>query len=278
MLFSLEQVMLDGFRPPLCPGHVIFSSFGNDSIALIWWAHTHGVEDVVVAFSDTGWAAAWWLERVGRARAWVESLGFTFVHIPSRGMVDLIHWKKAWPRNGIQFCTLHLKIIPAREWLARHDPEGEATCMVGVRRAESRARRVWPEWQEESDNHGGRSLWAPLVTYSDEERDELLAAAGWAPLPHRSMECYPCINSSRMDLRQLTPERVSYIEALEQGMGHTSNGHLRTMFRPKKFMGAVGIREVHRWAEAERGQYRRLKLAEPALGPGGGCDSGMCAL
>lgn len=50
--------------------HLIFASYGNDSIALIQWAHERGLPDVHVAYGDTGWAAAW---AVARAAAWAAS-------------------------------------------------------------------------------------------------------------------------------------------------------------------------------------------------------------
>ena len=56
--------------------NVIFSSYGNDSIALIWWAYQKGLKGVIVAHSDTGWSADWWAARVAKATAWTESLGF----------------------------------------------------------------------------------------------------------------------------------------------------------------------------------------------------------
>ena len=40
--------------------HLIFASYGNDSIALIQWAHERSLPDVHVAYTDTGWAADWW--------------------------------------------------------------------------------------------------------------------------------------------------------------------------------------------------------------------------
>ena len=47
--------------------YVIFASYGNDSIALIQWAHERGLQGVHVAYSDTGWAAPWWAARVEQA-------------------------------------------------------------------------------------------------------------------------------------------------------------------------------------------------------------------
>ena len=245
-----------------------FASYGNDSIALIEWLREHRASaNVTTVYSDTKWAAPWWQDRVDRAEAWVRSIGFKTARIESEGFAPLAIRKKGFPRNGMQFCTSELKIAPAMRWLDVHDPEKEAVCAVGVRREESRSRSSWPEWVEESDKHGGRSLWAPLVTYTRERRDELVVRAGFDVLPHRSMECFPCINSNRADLRLLDEARVAEIEALEHSMGVSSEGKPRTLFRPYRHQGAVGVREVLRWAHSDRGGY------EP---PGSGCDSGFC--
>jgi len=100
--------------------YVIFASYGNDSIALIQWAHERGLKNVVVAHGETGWAAQWWGGRVTQAEAWVRRLGFVPVRIHSEGMEALVARKKAWPRGGggrFQFCTAALKEMPAQQWL-----------------------------------------------------------------------------------------------------------------------------------------------------------------
>ena len=40
----------------------------------------------------------------------------------------------------------------------------------------------------------------------------------------------------------------------------------KTFFRPYRYMGAVGIREIIRWAQAGHGKYE----------PRAACDSGFC--
>jgi hypothetical protein len=89
------------------------------------------------------------------------------------------------------------------------------------------------------------------------------------------MECFPCINSNRADLRLLAEDesRVAFIENLEAEMGHTSKGKPRTMFRPYRYMGATGIREIIRWAQSDPGKFD----IDDGTG-GGGCYSGQCGL
>lgn len=241
--------------------HVIFSSFGNDSIALIQWAIERELKDVFVVYSNTQWSHRDWPARVEKAKVWLAGVGFSFEEIESEGMVNLVLRKRGWPRHGMHFCTEELKIKPAFAWLEAKDPNKEAVCLVGIRREESFGRSQFPEWTEQSPRHGNRSLWAPLVNVKAAERDVLITKAGFDVLPHRSFECYPCINSNKAQLKLVSEDRIELIERIENTLGPG-----RTMFRPQSKMGAVGIREVVKWAHSERGEYE----------PKTGCDSGFC--
>lgn len=251
------------------PAYIIFTSGGNDSIALTQWAHEQGLKDVVVGYSNTGWAADFWAARIQKVRAWVNGLGYQFVEIGSEGMLALVDRKKAWPANSPKFCTYELKILPAKRWMDSVDPDAEAICLVGVRREESPARANWPEHEADSENHGGRDLWAPLVRHTEAMRNALLERAGWEVLPYRSKECFPCVNANRDDLRMLSeyPERMQLIADKEAAMGPK-----RSMFRPHRFHNAVGIEEVVRWAKYSPGQYvaGQADLLD--------CGSGMCGI
>ena len=227
--------------------NIIFASYGNDSIALIQWAHEQQLPNVYAAYSYTGWSADWWIDRVIKGVQWAESLGFTPVTLASEGLPDLSRRKKAWPRGGggkFQFCTMELKEIPARNWMDEVDPDAEAVCYIGIRREESANRANFPEYVECSERHGGRQLRAPLATYTDDMRNALLAKTPFKPLPHRSKECWPCVNARKAELKLLDEPTIQKIEALEQELGVNSKGNARVMFSPKRHNGAIGIRAV----------------------------------
>jgi 3'-phosphoadenosine 5'-phosphosulfate sulfotransferase (PAPS reductase)/FAD synthetase len=229
--------------------YVISSSYGNDSVALIQLAHEQGLKDVSVIFVDTGWAAVGWLDRVVRLEAWVESLGFTAVHISSdMTFEELILKKKGFPSQRYQWCSGILKGLPFLTWIDELDPDCQSVVMIGKRREESQERADTPEFIDASDYHGGRKIWHPLYLHTEQMRDDLLGRAGVKKLPHRSKECSPCVNANRTDLRQLTEEDILRVKALEEKTG-------KTMFRPKKHGGAKGIRRVIAWAYSEKGQY-----------------------
>lgn len=229
--------------------NVISSSYGNDSIALIQWAIAAGLPDVTVCYIDTGWAGMGWMDRVEAGERFASERGFKTVRIrPEVQFSDLMRIKKGFPNQRFQWCSAQLKGIPFLNWLDGVDPEGKAVVLVGKRRAESQERAATPEFIESSDYHGGRKLWHPLYGHTDAERDALLALAGFEPLPHRSLECDPCVNSNRADMRRLSLADIVKTAALEAEVG-------KTMFRPARHNGAKGIREVVEWAKYSRGQF-----------------------
>lgn len=249
--------------------HVIFASYGNDSIALIQHSFERGLKDVVVVYNDTGWAASWWPERVDKAETWVHSLGFQTHQTKGEGMLGLVSRKKAWPRGGggkYQFCTKTLKEEPSLAWLEKVDPCGDAICLIGIRREESANRTNFPMFVDESEAHGGRSLEAPLVLHTEVDRNALLAKTPFSPLPHRSKECYPCVNARKHEIAALPPEKLATIREKETEMGVNSKGNPRVMFSPKRHKGATGIDAVFAWATVEKNKD------EPVTG----CDGGWC--
>jgi len=249
--------------------HIIFSSYGNDSVALIQYCAERDLQDVVVVFSDTGWAADYWLARVSQAEKWVKTLGFKHDRTQSEGMAGLLKRKKAWPRGGggrFQFCTESLKKLPARDWLSDNDPDNIATCLTAVRRCESANRLTAPEWTTASEDHGGRELWQPLVRHSDAQRNALIEKTPFPVLPYKSKECWPCVNAGKRELKHLEPERLNLIEAMEVDMGVNSKGNARVMFSPARHSGAVGIRAVV--DDAKRGTSDLLPVRI--------CHSGWC--
>jgi len=244
--------------------YCISSSYGNDSVALIQLAHEQGLKDVTITYSDTGWGSVEWPDRVNKCEEWAHSFGFrTHRVVANMQFEELMQFKKGFPSQRYQWCSALLKIIPFLSWLDEADPNLKTTILIGLRRAESKERANTPEVIEKSERHGDRKVWFPLATYTDEQRNELLNRAGFSVLPHRSMECAPCINANRNDLRGLSEKDIARVENLENKVG-------KNMFRTKRHGGANGIREVIQWANSERGKYNKQQNTLF------NCDSGMC--
>lgn len=229
--------------------HVISASYGNDSMAMLQWAHEHCIQDVTVAYCDTGWAAPGWELRVAEGEALAQRLGFKTVQLQSMGMEALVKMKSGFPMHGQQFCTAWLKGLPFLQWIDDMDPECSAIVMIGKRRVESEGRKGTPEWVEASEYHGGRKVWHPLYLHSDDTRDALLRRACVEKLLHRSDECSPCANANRGDLRRLSGRQIGKLAALEEAVG-------QPMFREATHGGAQGIEQAVRWAKYSPGQYK----------------------
>lgn len=281
-----EPVVVARYDGPV-PDFVISVSYGNDSLAMIQWAHENSLDafgNVVVAYCDTGWAAPGWERRIELGEAFARGLGFHTVNVKSIGMQELVRMRKGFPGNGLQFCTAHLKGVPYLMWLDEVDPEFKATTLIGKRRAESAERANTPEYVEASDYHGGRRLWHPLFEHDDAQRNALLARAGMVPmpaglplskhdrlyvLPHRSLECNPCVNANRGDFLRLTPYEMARVRDLEVEIG-------KPMFRPERF-NAVGIYGVVMWArhgkrhDADPSDVAKYSLKDTINEPASGC-------
>lgn len=229
--------------------YLLSASYGNDSIAMIQWAHERELNGVHVVYCDTGWSSDRWPERIESGEELAVKYGFTIHRTkPAMQFEDLMRKKKGFPNTKYQWCSAFLKGIPLDDFSISIDPDCMATVMIGKRRAESVERSDIPEFIDTSEYHGGRRVWHPLYLHSEEERNELVGRSGMPLLPHRSQECDPCVNANRGDIRRLTAERIIRVEALESDVGNT-------FFKPAKHGSAVGIREVHKWACSGRGKY-----------------------
>jgi 3'-phosphoadenosine 5'-phosphosulfate sulfotransferase (PAPS reductase)/FAD synthetase len=244
--------------------HLLSSSCGNDSVAMLYKALRDGVPGLQVVYCHTGWAAEWWPNRIERVRAYCGRHGVPFVHLqPVNDFSALMIERKGFPMPGKTWCSFWLKAMPFLLWADQIDPECKATILIGKRRDESYARRDTPAVIESSENHGGRRVEHPLAFVDEWERDEMCAAAGFEVLPTRSQECAPCVNANRTDMRALSGTEIVRTISLERKVG-------QNMFRPHHHMGAKGFEQVMVWARSPRGKY------EPPDAPSIGCTEGYC--
>ena len=229
--------------------NIISASYGNDSLALIQLAAEAKWPNVLVVYIATGWAGVGWDKRVHECEAYAKSLGFQVVRIEAAlPFVELMKLKGGFPNQRYQWCSGFLKGLPFLDLLEKCDPKGKATIHIGKRRDESKERASTPKRIKRSAYHGDRKLVHMLYKHSEKERDALIRRTGFEPLPHRSKECDPCVNANAGDFRTLHQSDIEKTAALENLIG-------KTMFRPKRHNGAVGINEVVKWANYGKGKY-----------------------
>lgn len=220
--------------------YVISANFGNDSVALIQWAHLQKLTSVTVTYVDTGWAAPEWPARVERCKAWVKSLGFEFVLLkPKVDFSTLMREQNSFPTRKFQWCASFLKGLPLLAWLdqPKNDPGCEAIILLSHRRSASRAKVDLAEFIEESEHYGERKVWHPLYTHSVAQRDELVKDAGFEVLTHRSLECDPCVNSDVSDVLRMDLSVVERTAKLEQELH-------QKMLDPAIYGAAINLREA----------------------------------
>lgn len=64
--------------------YVIFASGGNDSIALVDYAHVKGLTNVAVAYSNTGWASLHGRNASSVFKSMLRAAGFRFMRYLAR--------------------------------------------------------------------------------------------------------------------------------------------------------------------------------------------------
>lgn len=197
--------------------YIINGNFGDATIALLQFAHNHGLTPVTLCYVNTGWAAAHWQNRITAGTHIASQYGIAVVELTSpQSFSDLVRARASFPSIKFQWCPALLKGLPILEWLDQIDPSGTATIISGRRKQASRANQQLPIYQTENIHYGERRTWYPLCDMTDTEFHALIAATGLAPLGHRALECDPCIHSTYRDLACLQPESIAKTAALEQ--------------------------------------------------------------
>lgn len=197
---------------------VIRSNYGDESIALIQWAHEHQLTkkaNITVCSINTGWAAGAWDIQVKKGQALAREYGFEVVTLEApMYFQDLILEKRSFPTKKFQWCAGFLKGVPFLHWLDEIDPSAE--YLVALPKRQALYRTPIDEYIDSCEHHGERKVWHPMVSLSNESRDQLIEAAGFKVLNHRSLECDPCVNASPREIQHLSPADIQKTKNLEK--------------------------------------------------------------
>lgn len=271
---------------------IVSVSGGKDSTATMLAMREAGIPHRAV-FADTGWEARETYEYLATLE---RLLCITIDRVRSEkgGMVDIARHKAGFPFRSGRWCTPELKVLPLRKY---HDRVGDETncdtiSVVGIRAEESKDRAAMPVFA--FDVGWGGYVWRPLHSASIEDVIALHHRHGVPMHPHylrghERVGCWPCINSTKNDIRLLAehdPERIDLIERLEQEFtaerarrNASGEGDFKhpaaTFFLSKSASGEPNtIRDVVAWSRTSRGGVQ-LKLVQDD--PDSGCFRwGMC--
>lgn len=285
--------------PPELAGHelVVSVSGGKDSTAAVLALREAEIPARYV-FADTRWEAAEVYAYLDTLR---EQLGIAIDVVGAEGgMVARARHRAGFPSRTMRWCTRELKLDPIRDYHARLEEElgRPSASIVGVRGEESARRAAMPALEREAEGPRtwGWWVWRPLIAWSLEDVLRIHQRHGLPinPLYQLGADrvgCFPCIFSSKNDLRLLAeraPERVEAIAALEDELTALRRARNEeepgryTTDRASFFQGrrdgilgvAPSVHAVVAWARTDRGG-RQLPLLD--AGPQGGCLRwGLC--
>lgn len=260
-------------------------SGGKDSTALVLALREAGL-DFRMVFADTGWEAIETYEYLETLRQKIGPIDV--VGVPG-GMEEKARSRAGFPGRMQRWCTQELKVRPIRDY---HQSIGSDTVSaVGVRADESES-RARMETLEDSHEWGGY-IWRPLLRWSVQDVIAIMRRHGvpMNPLYHRGhnrVGCYPCIFSSKDEIRLIaenSPATIHRIRALEQETteerarrnaetpGRYAH-NLSTFFQTRVPGVVMGIDEIVAWSKTSRGGRQLELLQDP---PSGGCFRwGLC--
>jgi 3'-phosphoadenosine 5'-phosphosulfate sulfotransferase (PAPS reductase)/FAD synthetase len=137
-------------------------------------------------------------------------------------MIRWVIFKGMFPSRVRRYCTQHLKVFPARDYLKAM--EDEPINVVGIRAQESASRAKMDEW-EMSDTFDCE-VWRPLHQWKVEDVIEIHQKYGVRPNPlylgknpSERVGCYPCIFARKSEIRTMAanfPDRIQLLADLEK--------------------------------------------------------------
>jgi 3'-phosphoadenosine 5'-phosphosulfate sulfotransferase (PAPS reductase)/FAD synthetase len=204
-------------------------SGGKDSTALLlFMVYESGIShtDIVASFCDTQNEADCTYEHIHFLSREV----FPITWIQTEGFYNLAKRKKRFPSPKARFCTQELKLKPTMAFLDQLAEEcDELIPCSGVRRGESIERAGLSEWGNPLDSYFNLREWRPLIDWTI---TDVLAIHQKYNVPlnplyskgARRVGCFPCIMSSKPELRSLSqnfPERVEQLRQWENDLAST---------------------------------------------------------
>lgn len=188
--------------------------------------------------------------------------------------LDLCIWKGRFPSRRAQFCTEHLKTIPATEYQLKLIDDGLCDAVwswQGVRIDESESRRTrlacpanlaFSKFFEAQG--GGMFTYRPVLRWTAEDCFEAHRIVGLEPNPlylqgMTRVGCMPCINAGKDEILEISKRFPHHIDRIElwESTAATASKRREASFFPDPYrdshLDKRGIRKVVEWSKTKRG-------------------------
>lgn len=209
--------------------------------------------------------------------------------------LDLCIWKGRFPSRKAQFCTEHLKTIPAVEYQMGLIDAGLCDAVwswQGVRIDESEVRRTRLQGTGAcvvhfQDQGGGIYNYRPILRWTADDAFEAHRIAGLQPndLYRQGMTrvgCMPCINAGKDEILEISKRFPHHIDRIEmwEAQAALASKRREASFFPDPHRDAHldkrGIRKVVEWSKTARGgkniDWIRLEPAKACESAYGLCE------
>ena len=186
-----------------------------------------------------------------------------------------------FPSRVIKWCTTELKIEVVKKYFDSLDYS--FINAVGIRREESQRRSAMSEW--EYNNHFDCDVWRPIIFWKEKQVIDIHHRFNLVPnnlyLNGSSrVGCYPCINSRKQEIKNLSPDRIDLIRELEQVITKLRIERLgkdqleATFFQSKRKGEIMNIDSVVSWSNTAFGgrQFELFDTTIPTCEKWGLCN------
>ncbi len=187
-----------------------------------------------------------------------------------------------FPRRLRKWCTQELKVEVIKKYFDSLDYD--YVNLVGIRKEESIRRSKMEEW--EFNNKFDCWVWRPLIDWSEKQVIDIHHRFNLVPnrlYLHGSnrVGCYPCINSRKSEIKNISKERIALIKDLESILTKLRRERLGSDQLPATFFQSVyknkivtSIDEVFLWSNTKRGgkQFEMFSTEQPTCVKWGLCE------
>ena len=274
----IETATIDHVLPTV---YVLGMSGGKDSSAVwLWYMNESGLpkDRLHITFNQTYNEDPVTLAHIKKiSDKSVEWGGPPVIELePALGFLDLAIKKKRFPSTKRRFCTQHLKMFPSQKYVLGLMNQGlRPILLTGVRANESFERSKLTD--REFDLFYCAEVWRPILKWTLADVVAIHKKYDFPLNPLYAMGatrvgCFPCINSSKKELRAMAkyrPERIDELRKWETMVKPSRDSMFSSFFprnkvplplRSKEVTTASGekmmvatIDDVVLWSKTERG-------------------------